>query len=116
MINDQEINARAHYVPVEDVARLLPGLRKTLASNPDAVVAITDGGEPALALLSWESWQELEDMAATAETMEILMDAEAMAALRQDQADFAAGTADTIPGDVAMQQLVADGLIDPANL
>ena len=116
MIDSKEIAARAQFVPMEQAAKQLRALCQSLAGNPDAVVAVTNHGRPAFALIAWESWQELEDMAATLETLEILADSKSSAALRQARNDLAAGIADTIPGDVAMRQLIDDGLIDPAKL
>lgn len=108
--------ARAEPRPVEQVAEQLPALCKSLGDNPDAVIAITINGRPALALMPWESWLETEDLAAAMETLEIMADPKASAALLQAQADHAAGTAEYIPDEVAMQRLVDQGLVDPALL
>lgn len=116
MIDSKEIATRAQFVPMEQAAKQLPALCQSLAGNPDAVVAVTNHGQPAFALISWESWQELEDMAATLETLEILADSKTSAALRQARTDLADASSDTIPGEVVMQQLIEDGLLDPAKL
>lgn len=113
MIGNTDIRRVTQLVPVEDLAELLPALQKALNANPDAVIAITSQGEPVMALLSWGSWEDTEDMAATWETLEITADPNAMATLRQSQS----GDADTlIPGDVAVQQLITEGLIDEEDI
>ena len=99
---------------IDEVAKFLPALRKTLSANPDAVVAITDHGKPVMALLSWEAWLEVEDEAATLETLELMANPEVMASIRRSEADIAAGN--LIPGDVVIQKLVDEGLLDPAEL
>ena len=113
MIGNTDIRRVTQLVPVEDLAELLPGLQKILNANPDAVVAITSQGKPVMALLSWGSWEETEDMAATWETLEITADPNAMAALHQSQSKDVDAL---IPGDVAVQQLIAEGLIDEEDL
>ena len=59
------------------------------------------------------AWEDTEDMAAMWETLEITADSNATAALSQSQSE---GADALIPGDVAVQQLIAEGLIDEANL
>ena len=113
MIGNTDARRVTQLVPAEDLAELLPSLRKILNANPDAVIAITSQGKPVMALLSWGSWEETEDMAATWETLEITADPNAMAALHQSQSE---GADTLIPGDVAAQQLIAEGLIDEADL
>ena len=110
MDNSKDISRANRTVPISELAQSLPVLRKTLNAAPDAVVAVTDHGKPALALLSWDAWQELEEMAAAMESLEIMADPATMAELRQAEADIAAGN--LIPGEVAMQQFIAEGLID----
>ena len=113
MIGNTDIRRVTQLVPVEDLAELLPALQKILNANPDAVIAITSQGKPVMALLSWGSWEDTEDMAATWETLEITADPNAMSTLRQSQS----GDADAlIPGDVAVQQLIAEGLIDEEDI
>lgn len=112
MTDHTEIPARAEPLPVEQAAQQLPALCKSLGDNPDAVIAVTINGRPALALMPWESWLETEDLAASMETLEIMADPKAAAALLQAKA----GKAEYIPGDVAMQRLVDQGLVDPAQL
>ena len=116
MTDCTEISFRAEPMPVAQVAEQLPALCKSLGDNPDAVIAITINGRPALALMPWESWLETEDLAAAMETLEIMADPKASAALLQAKADHAAGTAEYIPGEVAMQRLVDQGRLDPALL
>ena len=113
MIGNTDVRRVTQLVPVEDLAELLPGLQKVLNANPDAVVAITNQGKPVMALLSWESWEDTEDMAAAWETLEVTADPNATAALSQSQSE---GADALIPGDVAVQQLIAEGLIDEVNL
>ena len=43
-----------------------------------------------------------------------MADPEAMAAIRRSEADIAAGN--LIPGDVVIQKLVEEGLLNPAEL
>ena len=114
MLDEKEIKGRAEFVPMDQVGRILPDLEKSLADNPDAVIAITAQGKPVLALISWESWLDMEDAAATMETLEIMANPEIMAALRQSEAEIAGG--DTVPWEEVRQQLVADGLIDPDSV
>lgn len=109
MIGNTDIRRVTQLVPVEDLAKILPALQKMLNDNPDAVVAITSQGKPVMALLPWGSWEDTEDMAATWETLEITADPNALATLRQSQST---GADALIPGDVAVQQLIAEGLID----
>ena len=45
-----------------------------------------------------------------------MADPKAADALLQAKADYDASTAEYIPGDVAMQQLVDQGRLDPAQL
>lgn len=92
-----EIPARAEPLPVEQAAQQLPSLCKSLGDNPDAVIAITINGRPALALMPWESWLETEDLAASMETLEIMADPKAAAALLQAKADHAAGQPNISP-------------------
>ena len=113
MIGNTDSRRVTQLVPVEDLAELLPCLQKILNANPDAVVAITNQGKPVMALLSWGSWEDTEDMAATWETLEITADPKATTALSHSQSE---GADDLIPGDVAVQQLIAEGLIDEADL
>lgn len=113
MVGNTDIRRVTQLVPVEDLAELLPDLQKILNTNPDAVVAITSQGKPVMALLPWGSWEETEDMAATWETLEITADPNAMAALHQSQSE---GANALIPGDVAVRQLIAEGLIDAEDL
>ena len=91
-----------------------PVCKKTLAANSDAVVAITSNGKPVMALVPWETWQETEDMAAALETLEVLADPDTMAAIKQAEAGIASGK--LISGDPALQQLSAEGLIDPDRI
>ena len=114
MISDRELNARAQFVPMAELGQLLPGLCEQLSGHPDGVVAITLDGKPVMALLSWEAWLEVEDEAATLETLELMADPEVMASIRRSEANIAAGN--LIPGDVVIQKLVEEGLLDPAEL
>ena len=52
-------------------------------------------------------------MAATWETLEVTADPNATAALSQSHSE---GADALIPGDAAVRQLIAEGLIDEANL
>lgn len=113
MIGNTDIRRVTQLVPVEDLAELLPCLQKILNANPDAVVAITNQGKPVMALLSWGSWEDTEDMAATWETLEVTADPNATAALSQSQSE---GADALIPGDVAVQQLIAEGLLPEEEL
>ena len=113
MIGNTDARRVAQLVPVEDLAKLLPDLQKILKANPDAIVAITSQGKPVMALLPWESWEDTEDMAATWETLEITADPNAMATLRQSQSE---GADALIPGDIAVQRLIAEGLIDEDDI
>lgn len=113
MIGNTDARRVTQLVPVEDLAKLLPDLQKILKANPDAIVAITSQGKPVMALLSWESWEDTEDMAATWETLEITADPNAMTTLRQSQSE---GADALIPGDVAVQRLIAEGLIDEDDI
>ena len=113
MIGNTDIRRLAHLVPVEQLAELIPILQKTLNADPDAVVAITSQGKPVMALLSWESWEDTEGMAAAWETLEITLDLKAAASLGQPALE---GADDLIPGDVALRQLINDGLIDEADI
>lgn len=110
MLDEKEIKGRAEFLPMDQVAGILPDLEKSLADNPDAVIAITAQGKPVLALISWESWLDMEDAAATMETLEIMANPEIMAALRQSEGGE---DGDAVPWEEVRQQLVADGLIDP---
>ena len=111
MTSKHEIDVTDLAMPIDEVARCLPKLQKALADNPDGTIFITDQDRTTMVLVSWDGWQFMADIA---ETMEVLGDNETTAALLQAKADHAAGKADYIPGDVAMQQLVGAGLIDPA--
>ena len=111
MIGNTDIRRVAQLVPLDKLAEQLPGLQKILADNPDAVVAITSQGKPVMALLPWESWEDTEDQAAMMETLELTTDSDVIDALRQSKAEADAGN--LIPGDVALQQLIAKGLINP---
>ena len=93
---------------MERLAELLPDLQKILESNPDAVVAITNQGKPVMALLSWE---DTEDPAAIMETLEVMAGPKTASVIRESP-DIA-GADDLVPGDVALQQLIAKGPIDP---
>ena len=114
MISDRELNARAQFVPMAELGQLLPGLCEQLSGDHDGVIAITRDGKPVMALISWESWLDTEDLAAGMETLEILMDPKAREALLRNGS--APDAADTIPGDVVIQKLVDEGLLDPAEL
>ena len=114
MLDEKEIKGRAKLVPMDQVAGILPDLEKSLVDNPDGVIAITAQGKPVLALISWESWLDMEDAAATMETLEIMANPEIMAALRQSEAEITAGN--LIAEDDVLKRLVADGLIDPDSV
>ena len=114
MLDDKEIQGRAEFVPMAQVAGILPELAKSLVDNPDAVVAVTDQGKPVLALIPWETWLELEDEAAAMESLELMLDPEARAALLAAKSNPAG--ADTIPGDELIEKLVAEGLLNPAAI
>ena len=114
MLDDKEIKGRAEFVTMDQVAGILPNLAKSLVDNPDAVIAITTEGKPALALISWESWLDTEDLAAKMESLELMLDPEARAALLAAKSNPAG--ADTIPGDELIEKLVAEGLLNPADL
>ena len=113
MLDEKEIKGRAKLVPMDQVAGILPDLEKSLVDNPDEVIAITAQGKPVLALISWESWLDMEDAAATMETLEIMANPEIMAALRESESGEGG---DTVPWEEVRQQLVADGLIDPDSV
>ncbi len=110
MIGNTDIRRVAKLVSVDQLAELLPGLQKIIEGNPDAVVAITDQGKPVMALLSWESWEDTEDLAAGMESLEIMGNAEKSGALRQSRPG--ADADDLVPGDIVLQQLIDKGLID----
>ena len=113
MIGNTDIRRVAKVVPVDGVAELLPGLQKILDANPDAVVAITNQGKPVMALLPWESWEDTEDLAASMETLEILADPDAAAAIRQAEADVTGSN--VVPWEEVQERLIADGLLDEAE-
>ena len=114
MSTKHEIDVSDLAMPIEEVARCLPKLQQALADNPDGTIFITDQEDrTTMVLVSWDGWQF---MAGIAETLEVMADKEAMAALLQAKADHAAGTAEYIPGAVAMQRLADKGVLDPAQL
>ena len=113
MIGNTDARRVTHSVPVDQLAELLPSLQKLLNANPDAVVAITYHGKPVMALLSWESWEDSEDLATAMETLEVLADPNIMDALRQAEVDIAAGN--VTPWKDVREQLIAEGLINPAE-
>ena len=97
---------------IDEMAERMPEILKTFAGNPYALIAITDhNGNPALVVQSFEAWLYMNDQADALETLEFIADPEAMAALRRAEADIAAGN--LIPGDVVVQTLVDEGLLDP---
>lgn len=73
-------------MPIIKVRDKLTSLPETLACAPGAL-AVTRRGEPVLAILSWELYESI------VETLEILGDAEQLAALRQGIKDADAGQA-----------------------
>lgn len=109
MIGNTDSRRVMHLVPVEDLMDTLIDLQQMLQNNPDAVVALSSQGKPVMALLSWQSWEDTDAMAVSWETLEIAADPKVMANLRQSQS---VGTDSLIPGDVALRQLIAEGLID----
>ena len=109
-----EIDVSDLAMPIDEVARCLPKLQQALADNPDGTIFITDQEDrTTMVLVSWDGWQF---MAGIAETLEVMADKETMAALLQAKADQSAGTAEYIPGEVAMQRLVDKGALDPVQL
>lgn len=109
-----KVDTTTQALAITEVAQCLPSLHKSIAANPDAVVAVTDHGKPVMALISWETWLELEDAAATMETLEIMANPEIMDALRRSEAEIAAGN--LIAEEDVLKRLVADGLIDPDSV
>jgi antitoxin YefM len=63
-------------IPITDARHALTSLPERLAEEPGAV-AITRRGKPVLAIMPWDLYESL------VETLEILGDADLMAALRQ---------------------------------
>ena len=76
----------AQAVTMTEMRARLSALSRRLREHPEeGVVAVTDRGKPALAVLSWEQYEGLR------ETMEILADPELMAALRRGEKDIEEG-------------------------
>ena len=113
-IGNTDIRRLAKVAPAEGLSEHWPSLQKIFADNPDAVVAITYRGKPVMALMSWESWEDTEDLAAGMETLEIMANPKATAALQESLAGI--GSGNLIPGDVALQELIAGGLIDAEQI
>jgi antitoxin YefM len=83
-------------IPITTARHVLTSLPEQLEQDPGAV-AITRRGKPVLAILPWELYESL------VETIEILGDAELMAALRQSIKD--AETGKGIPWEEAKREL-----------
>jgi antitoxin YefM len=71
-------------IPITDARHALTSLPERLAEEPGAV-AITRRGKPVLAIMPWDLYESL------VETLEILGDADLMAALRQSIQEAEAG-------------------------
>jgi antitoxin YefM len=71
-------------IPITDARHALTSLPERLAEEPGAV-AITRRGKPVLAIMPWDLYESL------VETIEILGDADLMAALRQSIQEAEAG-------------------------
>jgi antitoxin YefM len=71
-------------MPISTARHELPSLPERFEQDPGAV-AVTRRGKPVLAILPWELYESL------VETIEILGDAELMAALRQSIKDAETG-------------------------
>ena len=84
------------YLPITHTRDELTSLPNRLAKEPGAV-AVTQRGEPVLAILPWELYESLE------ETLAILGDEELMTALRQSLAEAAAGR--TVPWEEVKAEL-----------
>lgn len=63
----------------------LTRLPERLADEPDMLVQVTRRGKPVLAVLSWDLYESL------VETLEVMADPEAMAALRASAEQIARG-------------------------
>jgi antitoxin YefM len=71
-------------IPITDARHALTSLPGRLAEEPGAV-AITRRGKPVLAIMPWDLYESL------VETLEVLGDADLMAALRQSIQEAEAG-------------------------
>jgi antitoxin YefM len=71
-------------IPITDARHALTSLPERLAEEPGAV-AITRRGKPVLAIMPWDLYESL------VETLEVLGDADLMAALRQSIQEAEAG-------------------------
>ena len=108
MVTQQDIEVTEIAMPVDEVAKSLRVLQKALAANPDGAIFITDQEETTMVLLSWEAWQE---MAGLMETLEVLADPDAMAAIKRAKANGVSGKA--IPWESVKAQLIVERGIDP---
>lgn len=108
MAIQRDIEVTEIAMPVDEVAKSLRALQKAPAENPDGTIFITDQEETTMVLLSWEAWQE---MAGLMETLEVLADPEAMAAIKRAKANAVASNA--IPWESVKEQLVAERGIEP---
>jgi len=86
-------------IPLEEtgaLSRLHRGQANGAATEAE-MITVTEGGQPVLAVLSWDAYESLM------ETLEVLSDAEAMAAIRASNEAIAAGRG--IPLETALAQL-----------
>jgi PHD/YefM family antitoxin component YafN of YafNO toxin-antitoxin module len=83
-------------LPMPQAQEELASLPERLAEEPGAV-AVTDDGEPVLAILSWDFYESL------VETLEVLADEDLMAELRQSLQEAARG--ETIPWEKVKAEL-----------
>ena len=89
------MSASAEHLPLADVKNRLSEVVERLEREHGRVV-ITKRGRPAAVVLSIEDLEGLEA------TLELLSDAEAMAGIRQGQADVAAGDVDPLTKEQAL--------------
>lgn len=76
----------ARTLPISQARSRLLGLAEELRREPESgAIVVTRRGQPVLALLSWDLYESLT------ETLEILGDAELMAALKKSMAELRAG-------------------------
>ena len=85
-------------IPIIEARNKLTALPERFAREPESgAVAVTRRGKPVLAIMPWDLYESI------VETLDILGDAEAMAALRQGIREIAAGKG--IPWEQAKRKL-----------
>ncbi|HEY8309346.1 MAG TPA: type II toxin-antitoxin system Phd/YefM family antitoxin [Gemmatimonadaceae bacterium] len=72
-------------------------LPEQFEKEPDLTVQVTRHGRPVMAVLSWELYESIT------ETLEVMADAELMAAIRQSAQEIARG--ETIPWETVKAEL-----------